>query len=81
MILADERIKVLGHRASDRTGKDTHRRLYERRKSRLGCVVLQYSNLVYYTIRKPFSLYYIEPGDEAVDDLFQELFHSLLRDN
>jgi CHAT domain-containing protein len=43
--------------------------------------VQQYSNLVYHTIRKTFSLYHAEPRNEAVDDLFQEFFHSLLRDN
>ncbi|MGZ8480472.1 MAG: RNA polymerase sigma factor [Candidatus Binatia bacterium] len=43
--------------------------------------VQQYSNLVYQTIRKTMSLYHAEPRDEAVDDLFQEFFQSLLRDN
>lgn len=43
--------------------------------------VQQYSNLVYHTSRTTFSLYHTEPGDEAVDDLFQEFFHSLLRDD
>jgi hypothetical protein len=43
--------------------------------------VEQYSKLVYHTIRKTASLYHVELRDEAVDDLFQEFFHSLLRDN
>ncbi|MBI3060068.1 MAG: sigma-70 family RNA polymerase sigma factor [Deltaproteobacteria bacterium] len=43
--------------------------------------VLQYSALVYHTIRKTFSLYHTEPRPDLVEDLFQEFFVSLLRDD
>ncbi len=43
--------------------------------------VLQYSGLVYHTIKKTFSLYHSEPRPDSVEDLFQEFFLSLLRDD
>lgn len=43
--------------------------------------VLQYSALVYHTIRKTFSLYYTEPRADLVEDLFQEFFLSLIQDD
>ena len=43
--------------------------------------VLQYSALVYYTIRKTFSLYHTEPRTDLVEDLFQEFFLFIVRDN
>ncbi len=43
--------------------------------------VLQYSSLVYHTIKKTFSLYHKEPHSNLVDDLYQEFFLSLLCDD
>lgn len=43
--------------------------------------VQQYSNLVYHTIRKTLTLHHAETRDDAVDDLYQEFFVSLLKDN
>jgi len=43
--------------------------------------VLQYSALVYYTIRKTFSLYHTEPRTDLVEDLFQEVFLSLVQND
>ena len=43
--------------------------------------VLQYSSLVYHTIKKTFTLYNTEPRPDLVEDLFQEFFFSLLRDD
>lgn len=43
--------------------------------------VLQYSALVYHTIRKTFSLYHTEPRADLVEDLFQEFFLSLIQDD
>jgi RNA polymerase sigma factor (sigma-70 family) len=53
----------------------------KREKVAWDAFVLQYSSLVYYTIRKTFSLYHAEPETEAVDDLFQEFFLTLFRDD
>lgn len=43
--------------------------------------VLQYSSLVYHTIRKTCAFYHVEAGADGVEDLFQEFFLSLLRDD
>ena len=43
--------------------------------------VLQYSNLVYHTIKKTFSLYHSEPRADVIEDLYQEFFLSVLRDD
>ncbi|MBI4487923.1 MAG: sigma-70 family RNA polymerase sigma factor [Deltaproteobacteria bacterium] len=43
--------------------------------------VLQYSGLVYHTIKKTFTLYHTEPRPDLVEDLFQEFFLSLLHDD
>jgi RNA polymerase sigma factor (sigma-70 family) len=43
--------------------------------------VLQYSNLVYHTIKKTLSLHHAEPHADLVEDLYQEFFLSLLRDD
>jgi RNA polymerase sigma factor (sigma-70 family) len=41
--------------------------------------VQQYSNLVYHTIKKTLSLHHAEPHADLVEDLYQEFFVSLLR--
>jgi RNA polymerase sigma factor (sigma-70 family) len=41
--------------------------------------VLQYSNLVYHTIKKTLNLHHVEPHADLVKDLYQEFFVSLLR--
>ena len=41
--------------------------------------VRQYSNLVYHTIKKTLSLHHAEPRADLVEDLYQEFFLSLLR--
>jgi RNA polymerase sigma factor (sigma-70 family) len=43
--------------------------------------VLQYSSLVFHTIRKTFGFYHVEVGNDVVEDLFQEFFLALLRDD
>jgi RNA polymerase sigma factor (sigma-70 family) len=40
--------------------------------------VVQYSNLVYHTIKKTLSLHHAEPHADLVEDLYQEFFASLL---
>jgi RNA polymerase sigma factor (sigma-70 family) len=43
--------------------------------------VLQYSALVYHTIKKTLALYHVPPEDDRVEDLFQEFFLAILRDD
>jgi RNA polymerase sigma factor (sigma-70 family) len=43
--------------------------------------VLQYSSLVYHTIKKTFALYHAGVSPEAIEDLHQEFFLSILRDD
>ncbi len=43
--------------------------------------VLQYSGLVYHSIKKTLSLYHVEPCPDIVEDLFQEFFLSLVCDD
>jgi len=40
-----------------------------------------YSGLVYHTIKKTLSLYHVEPCADIVEDLFQDFFLSLVRDD
>lgn len=53
----------------------------KREKAAWDAFVLQYSSLVYHTIKKTFTLYHSEPRADLVEDLFQEFFLSLLRDD
>ncbi len=50
-------------------------------KSSWDAFVLQYSGLVYHTIKKTFSHYHTESRGDVVEDLFQDFFLSLIRDN
>ena len=43
--------------------------------------VLQYSNLVYHTIKKTLNLHRAEPRADLVEDLYQEFFLSLLQND
>jgi len=43
--------------------------------------VLQYSSLVYHAIRKTLTLHHSESRDEVVEDLYQEVFVSLIQDD
>ncbi len=43
--------------------------------------VLQYSNLVYHTIKKTLNLHQVEPRADLVEDLYQEFFISILRND
>ncbi|MGE5302342.1 MAG: RNA polymerase sigma factor, partial [Alphaproteobacteria bacterium] len=43
--------------------------------------VLQYSALVYHTIRKTFGLHHAKLNDDVIEDLYQEFFVSILRDD
>jgi DNA-directed RNA polymerase specialized sigma24 family protein len=43
--------------------------------------VLQYFSLVYHTIRKTLTVHHIEARDEAMEDLYQEFFVSLIQDD
>ena len=51
-----------------------------RDKAAWDAFVLQYSGLVYHTIKKTLTLYHTEPRSELVEDLHQEFFVSVLRD-
>lgn len=42
--------------------------------------VLQYSGLVYHTIKKTFSLYHTDPRTDLVEDLYQGFFLAILKD-
>jgi RNA polymerase sigma-70 factor (ECF subfamily) len=53
----------------------------QRDKAAWDAFVLRYSSLVYHTIRKTFGLYHVEVRPDAVEDLFQEFFLALLRDD
>ena len=50
-------------------------------KSAWDDLVRQYSNLVYHTIRKTFILHHVDSREEAVEDLYQEFFVALLKDD
>jgi RNA polymerase sigma factor (sigma-70 family) len=50
-------------------------------KSAWDAFVLQYSVLVYHTIKKTFSLYHTEARADQIEDLYQEFFISILRDD
>ena len=50
-------------------------------KSAWDAFVRQYSGLAYYAIKKTLSLYHVEPRGDIVDDLFQDFFLSLMRDD
>src|SRR5262245_65537346 len=41
--------------------------------------VAQYSNLIYHTIKKTLNLHHVETRADFVEDLYQEFFLSLLR--
>jgi RNA polymerase sigma factor (sigma-70 family) len=43
--------------------------------------VLQYSALVYHTIRKTFALHHVKVSDDVIEDLYQEFFLAILRDD
>src|SRR5215475_10794368 len=43
--------------------------------------VAQYSNLVYHTIKKTLNLHHVETRADLVEDLYQEFFLSLLRND
>ena len=43
--------------------------------------VLQYSSLVYHTIKKTLNLHHVETHADVVEDLYQEFFVSLLRND
>jgi len=43
--------------------------------------VQQYSALVYHTIRKTLVSYHAEPSSELIDDLFQDFFVAIVRDD
>ncbi|MGE5218153.1 MAG: RNA polymerase sigma factor [Chloroflexota bacterium] len=43
--------------------------------------VLQYSGLIYHTIRRTVALHRFESAQDFVDDLFQEVFLSLVKDD
>ena len=50
-------------------------------KSAWDALVHQYSGLAYYAIKKTLSLYHVEPRADIVEDLFQNFFLSLMRDD
>ena len=82
VILAlDERIEVLGHRACDREGNTLLAGCLKADKAAWDAFVLQYSALVYHTIKKTFGIYHTGPRTDQVEDLYQEFFVSILRDD
>jgi len=50
-------------------------------KSAWDDLVQQFSRLIYHTIKKTLSLFHVEPRSDIVEDLFQDLFLSLMRDD
>lgn len=50
-------------------------------KSAWDTFVVQYSRLIYHTIKKTFSLYHAEPRSDVVEDLYQEFFVAIVRDD
>ena len=44
-------------------------------------LVVQYSALVYHTIRRTLALHHAKLEDHAIEDLFQEFFLAILRDD
>jgi RNA polymerase sigma factor (sigma-70 family) len=44
-------------------------------------LVRQYSNLVYHTIRKTLTLHHVESRDEVIEEIYQEFFVALLKDD
>ena len=52
-----------------------------REKTAWDAFVLQYSALVYHTIRKTFSLYHTELRTDLVEDLYQDVFLTVLKDD
>ena len=50
-------------------------------KSAWDDLVRQYSNLVYHTIRKTYTLHHADAREEAIEDLYQEFFVALLKDD
>jgi RNA polymerase sigma factor (sigma-70 family) len=52
-----------------------------REKAAWDAFVVQYSALVYHTIKKTFSLYHTEPRTEQIEDLYQGFFLCILRDD
>ena len=79
--------------ALDQTGKFSNNGVMTDKERTLvtGCVngqkavweafVLHYSALVYHTIKKTFSLYHTEPRTEQIEDLYQDFFLCILRDD
>ncbi len=51
------------------------------KKSSWDTFVLQYAGLVCHTIKKTFVHYHTESRNDVVEDLFQDFFLSLIRDN
>lgn len=43
--------------------------------------VVQYSGLVYHSIRKIFALHHVKLDDHAIEDLYQEFFVAILRED
>ena len=43
--------------------------------------VLEYSAPVYHTVRKTLALHHAAPNDDFIEDLHQEFFLSMLRDD
>jgi len=50
-------------------------------KSSWDAFVDKYSALVYHSIRKTFTTHHAEPDPEAVNDLFQDFFVVIVRDD
>ena len=65
----------------DRERKNRSSRMLERGKGRWDSFVLQYSGLIYHTINRTLALHHTEPKSELVEDLYQEFFLAILRDD
>jgi RNA polymerase sigma-70 factor (ECF subfamily) len=53
----------------------------KRDKAAWDTFVLQYSGLVYHTIKGTLTLHHTEPRSDLVEDLYQEFFFAILRDD
>jgi RNA polymerase sigma factor (sigma-70 family) len=82
MILAlDDNEGVLGSRPVTEQEKTLIADCVKGEKPAWDAFVRQYSGLIYHTIRKTFSLHHNEPRSDTVDDLFQEVFLSLVKED
>lgn len=50
-------------------------------KTAWDALVIQYSSLVYHTIKRTLALYHVEPRSDLLEDLYQDVFVTILKDD